>query len=73
MAQSGDPQPRRDPRRRIVSAPRVGSCRGRGGDVSSGAAPHTLPGDSSHTAPGPGLCEVSLVTMGPGRNAENGA
>lgn len=35
--------------------------------------PYTLPGDSSHTAPAPGLCEVSLVTMGPERNAENGA
>lgn len=35
--------------------------------------PHTLPGDSSHTATEPGLCEMSLVTMGPERNAENGA
>lgn len=60
-------------RHRIVSAPRVGSCRGRGGGVSSGAAPYPPRGPVQQHASAPRLCEVSLVTMGQERNAENGA
>lgn len=60
-------------RGRIVSAPRVGSCRGRGGGVSSGAALYPPRGPVQLRASAPRLCEGSLVTMGPEKNAENGA
>lgn len=61
MAQVGT---RRDPAAALFQ-PLGWGLAGGGEAMCTPEPPHTLPGDSSHTAPGPGLCEVSLVTMGP--------